>query len=328
MISYDSISNVMSIKRVIQEITKNHKFLITSHIGLEGDALGSELAMKALLDRLDKSSFIVNEQEVPREYEFLPGVDTIRKHNQVGDFDVAIVLDCSDLFRTGRISKLITQDKLVINIDHHISNSKFGKINWIDPRSSCACEMVYRLYKELKIPFDRNSALAMYIGILTDTGSFRYSNTAPFTHKVVAELLRKKIAVNQVYRRIYEYYSLSDIKFLGSQISRLNSDQKGKIVWLDVDLRSAALKKTLMDLTDAILNLARSIKSAEVVLLFKQISANEVRVNLRSNGKIDVNRLAKMFGGGGHKTASGFTIKGNIRSVQGRVLKEARRVVY
>ena len=152
----------MSIEKVIQTIKDKDNFLITTHINPECDALGSELAFSGLLKRLGKSCFIVNEETPPREYKFLPGINSIKtiKHlNQIKDFNIAVVLDCSDLNRTGKVSKLITQDKFIINIDHHISNTRFGDVNWVQTKSSCVCEMVYRLYKRLKVPFDRNAAL-------------------------------------------------------------------------------------------------------------------------------------------------------------------------
>ena len=318
----------MSLERVVKAIAKQNRFLITTHVNPEGDALGSELTVKVILDKLGKSSNIINEKEPPREYKFLPGINSIKKFRDLKDFDAAIVLDCSDLGRTGKVSKLVTKDKSVINIDHHISNSYFGKVNWVDSGSSSACEMVYRLYKALKIKLNRNSALNMYVGILTDTGSFRYSNTTALTHKVVSDLLREKISVSKIYRKVYQSYSFSDMKFLASQISDFNIDKKGKIVWASISHKTLVLNKTSMDLADSILNFARAIKGVEVVLLFKAISSNEVRVNLRSNGKVDVNRLAKIFGGGGHKTASGFTIKGDLRDVEARVLREVKTAVY
>ncbi|MFH1201334.1 MAG: bifunctional oligoribonuclease/PAP phosphatase NrnA [Candidatus Omnitrophota bacterium] len=315
----------MSLKKVIQEIRKRDNFLISSHVSPEGDAIGSELAFKNLLERLGKHSFIVNDHDVPREYKFLPGVNSICKPNQVHYFEVVVTLDCSDLERIGKVRRLIKPGTFIINIDHHISNSGFGDINWVEPKSSCVCEMIYKLFQGLKIRPDKAAAVAMYTGILTDTGSFHYSNTTSFTHQVVSKLLQKNIPVSRIYREIYESYSLAQIKFLGKMISQFNSHNHDKIVWLSLKRNIKDFGEGALELADSILNFARAVKNAEVVLLFKEIGINEVRVNLRSRGNIDVNRLAKTFGGGGHKTASGFTTKGQISTVERQVLKEVKK---
>lgn len=328
MISCGIISNGMSLKKVIQAIEKNNRFLISTHINPECDAIGSELSFKGLLDRLGKTSFIINEQDPPRECKFLPGLNAIKGLGRIRDFDILVVLDCSNLSRIGKVSRLINKDKFIINIDHHISNSNFADINWVDPKSSSVCEMVYRLYKKLKIKFDKNAALSMYAGILTDTGCFRYSNTTAFTHRVAADLLENKISVNKVYRLIYASFSFDEIKFLGREISKFNIDNKGKIIWLTINRVALKKNKISMDLTDNILHFARAVKGVEVVLLFKEMDSNQIRVNLRSNGSVDVNHLAKIFGGGGHRTASGFTVKGDIHSVENQVLREVRKYLY
>lgn len=317
-------------KKLLQEIRKrkNKVFLVAAHIHLEGDALGSELAVASLLRRLGKKVIVCNEDAAPVEYSFLPGLDGIRHDQFPCDYDVALLVDCSDASRIGKVSKHLRKDRLLINIDHHISNTLFGDINWVESKASCASEMIYELFKALKVEVRKSEALLLYTGILVDTGSFKYSTTSPWTHRAASELLAKGLDVYDIYRRLNESMSFKTVKDLGRIIGTLKTDPSGKVAWLEV--RHSLIKKNpvLAELTDQIINFARSVQGVEVALLFKEVLANrEVRVNLRSRGRSDVNALAKIFGGGGHKMASGCTLRGNFRENVEKLVGEARKVV-
>ncbi len=320
----------MSLKKVSEVIRNNKSFLITSHTNLEGDALGSELAFYKLLRAKGKKAVIVNEDSLPYGYDFLPGNKVIRKlsHSLKNiKFDVFVVLDCSDLKRPGEVYKLNTANKPVLNIDHHISNSKFGDINWVDPNSSCCCEMIYRIYEEMGVAIDKDSALCIYVGLATDTGHFRYTNTTSTTHKIVSDLLKYKIDVSRVYRHLYGDVPFSDMQLVSEVLKSMAKESDGRLICFE--MTKAMLKehkKIVIDLGDYILSFGRAIKDAEVVVLFKENSSrdNQIRVNFRSHGKVDVNRVAKAFGGGGHFTASGCTIKGSLDSVKKRVLNKIK----
>lgn len=305
---------------------QNKVFLVSAHIGLEGDALGSELALASLLKRLGKKVIVLNQDEPPREYSFLPGLGSIRRKVILPDYDVAVLVDCSDISRIGKAAKVLRKDRLLVNIDHHISNTMFGDINWVKPNASCASEMVYELFKALNVKINKNEALCLYTGILADTGSFKYSTTSSFTHLVTSELLKHHLDVYGIYRHINESLDVRTVKALGKVIETLKVGQKGKLAWLEV--KNGLIKKepALAYMTDDIIHFARAIKGVEVALLFKEIKAGrEVRVNLRSLGKVDVNKLAGLFGGGGHKMASGCTLKGSLKDVVNRFIAEAQR---
>lgn len=319
----------MSLKKSVACVKSHKSFLITSHANLEGDALGSELAFYRLLEKMGKEAVIVNEDGLAYGYEFMPDADKIKKFNQrfvdkpVGfNFDCFVVLDCSDLRRTGEVYRMNTGHKTTLNIDHHISNENFGDINWVEPNTSSCCEMIYKLYKSLGIPFDKDTATALYVGMLTDTGSFRYSNTSSFTHKAVSELLRYDLDIRSIYNNIYESTPFEDMKLLIKLLPHIRRKAQGKVIWFEVRHDMLRGKKLSFDLTDYMLTFARSIKGVEVAVLFKENLGvkDEIRVNLRSQGKVDVNKIASFFGGGGHKSASGCTIRGKIAVVRRRVL--------
>ena len=322
----------MSLKKICAGIKKYNNFLITAHTNLEGDALGAELSFYALIRKLGKQGVILNEDGIPYGYDFLPGVKKIRKFDRNSSsikFDCLVVLDCADLKRTGCIWQLNKEGKPVLNIDHHISNQGFGSLHWVQAGASSCSEMIYRIYKQMRLPIEKPEAVAMYTGIMTDTGSFRYSNTTSFTHQAVAELLKSDINVPLIYRYVYENLALDETKLLIKLLPKISFAGQGKIAYFKLKrgmLKNGAIS---MDLGDQLLSFGRSIKGVEVVILFKQglISKNHVRINLRSHGKVDVNKIAALFGGGGHKTASGCTAHGSFEQVVKEVLASIQRVL-
>ncbi|MBU3959174.1 MAG: bifunctional oligoribonuclease/PAP phosphatase NrnA [Candidatus Omnitrophica bacterium] len=333
----------MSLKKAIACIRGNNNFLITSHTNLEADALGSELSFYRLLKAIGKQATIVNQDNTPPEYYFLPGINNIEKLNRKFfaegesakgakknlkdiEFDCFVTLDCSNLGRCGEVAKLNTKDRPILNIDHHISNERFGNINWIEPDSSSCCQMIYKLYKGLGVTLNKDIAMLLYAGILTDTGSFRHSNTSSLTHKIASELLKFNLDVVGVYKNVYENIAFEDMRLLNKIQSTVRRDFNGKVAWFEVKQSLIKNKKISFDLSEYILSFARAIKDVEVAVLFKENldQKNEVRVNFRSQGKVDVNKIAQFFGGGGHKTASGCTIKGKIDEVRRRVLVKIR----
>jgi len=322
----------VGLKEVVKCVKRNKYFLITAHTNLEGDALGAELAFCRILKKLGKSGTIVNEDELPGGYTFLPDTGKIKKYkpNLKGvRFDCFVVLDCSDLKRTGEVYRMSAANKTVLNIDHHISNEKFGDVNWVEPHCSSCCEMVYRLYKKLGLALDRNAAVFLYTGMLADTGSFRYSNTAASTHQTVAELLRYNLDVPQIYKKIYEDVPFADMQLLARILPRMKRQAGGRIIWFQVKKDMLKNKSFSFDLSEHILSFGRAVKGAEAVVLFKENLGvkDEIRVNFRSQGKVDVNKVAAYFGGGGHKTASGATIHGRLDKVRREVLAKIQEAL-
>ncbi len=313
------------LKRVSAEIKKHNNFLVTVHTSPEGDAIGSELAFARLLEKLGKRVIIINEDPIPAEYSFFPEKERVRIYKpNIGsiEFDCMVVLDCSDLSRTGEVYKLNKDNNPVINIDHHISNTSFGTVNLVDPSASSASEIVYSLYKEMRVPFDRKSALLLYAGIMTDTGSFRYSNTTSYTHKAAAELVSFGFDVREIFAYIYENIPFIDAKLLIKALGGVHLSAEGRIAWVELPAKVLRHKKLRFDLSDHILSFIRSIKDTQVVALFRENlgTKNEIRFNLRSNGLVDVNKIAQAFGGGGHKTAAGCTLKGRLSNIRRKVI--------
>ncbi|MDP2921131.1 MAG: bifunctional oligoribonuclease/PAP phosphatase NrnA [Candidatus Omnitrophota bacterium] len=319
----------MSVRTVKQAIKKFNKFLITSHINPEGDSIGSQIAMASLLKRMGKEAIMLDDSPVPQVMRFLSGSEEIFKEMPNNfNFQAAIILDCPDMARTGRVSGYIKKETAIINIDHHISNVNFGKFNWVDPETSSAGEMVYDLFKAFKVKVNIEEAAALYTAIMTDTGSFRYSNTSSKTHRIIAELIESGIRPHEIHTKIYETSSVQDTNLLGEALQTMKLTDDGKIGWLWVTKEMLKKTKASLEGTEGIINFARSIDGVEIAILFRETGTEDrVKVSFRSKGKVDVNKLAGVFGGGGHPTASGCSVFGKPEDVEKKVLEQAKRAL-
>jgi len=317
----------MNAKTIKQAIKKFDRFLISSHINPEGDSIGSQIAMASLLRRLGKKVVILNESPVPHILRFMNGSQDILKEMPPRfHFQAAIILDCPDLTRVGSISKYITKDNVVINIDHHISNENFGRYNCVGTDVSSVGEMVFELFKAFKVKIEYDEAVAMYVAIMTDTGSFRYTNTSSATHRIAAELIEAGVRPHEIFGRIYETRSVQDTILLGETLQTLKLTDDGKVAWLWVTKDMLKKTKASLEGTEGIINFGRSIEGVEIAILFRETGTKDrIKVSFRSKGgRADVNKLALFFGGGGHKTASGCSVFGKMKEVEKKVVEKAQ----
>jgi len=318
----------MSVKKVMDVLRIYNNFLLTTHINPEGDALGSMLAVGQLLEGMGKKAIMVSDHKVPSVYEFLPKSKLIRTRMDKNiDYDVAVVVDCPNLDRVGRVKELIKDDKMIVNIDHHVSNIKFGKVNWVDAKVSSCGEMVYTLFKEMDCKIDKDIATNLYITILTDTGSFRYSNTTSQTHRIAGELIEHGLDVSAIQSKIYERRGANEIKLLGLALSDLRVGQDGKIAYIAVTRNMAKERNIELKGTEEFVNFPRSIDGVEVALFFREEKNGSIHISFRSKSDIDVNKIASIFGGGGHAKASGCLIKGGMDEVKEKVLAEVAKEI-
>jgi phosphoesterase RecJ-like protein len=318
----------MSLLKAAEQIRKHKRFLVTTHIHPEADAIGSELAFSCLLKKMGKAAFVVNESALPDECAFLPGSKALRivsQQKQAVSFDCMVFLDCSEASRAGKAAQLNPENKPTINIDHHISNTRFAGVNWVEPHYSSTCEMVYRLCQKLNVPLDADMALMLYAGMAVDTGFFHYRNASSRSYAIAASLVDKGVCPAEAYNRLFENNQLSDIKALGRILLSIEQKLQGKIAWAVISGRGLKEARPSADLAELVLGLLRSIKGLELAMIFKEIrdKKNQVRVNFRSQSNFDCNYLASCFGGGGHRNASGATIAGNMAEIKNKVIKRA-----
>lgn len=303
---------------IVRMINSYQNFLITSHIRLDGDAIGSELAMYHTLRNMGKKAVVYNQDETPEIYRFLPGSDSIVNTLEFPEsFDVVFVLDCSKIDRMGNESSRVSAAiKKMINIDHHISNGGFCDISLIDTEVSSTGEILYKLFEKMGVALTENIAINLYTAILTDTGSFRYSNTGKDTFTIAGKLVEKGADPQRIAERIYEMNPPAKIKLLTKVLETLDSDWNGKISSIVVTQKMLEDTGALPEHTEGFVDFVRSIEGVEVAVLYNEISENNFRISLRSKGKTNVERVAGEFGGGGHSNASACMIEGDIDTVK------------
>jgi len=319
---------MMSVKKILKALKDNKSFLISTHISPDPDALSSELILAAYLKSIGKRVFIVNEEEIPERFLFMPYAKWVKKYDprKKPDYDCAIIVDCGELSRVGRVAEMIDTNKELINIDHHITNDKFGRLNLIAPKASSTAEVLYDLLiTKNRVKLNRNLAALIYLGIMTDTGSFRYENTAPHTHQVASELLKYNINPPELYKIVYESVPLNDIASFTKVVSNFDALDKGRIILVTLRKNVVAKFSQDFDLRDKIFRFLRTTKGVEVLVILTEHKKNLTRINLRSQGKVDVAKLASYFGGGGHKKASGCMIDGALPQARTKLLRQLRK---
>jgi phosphoesterase RecJ-like protein len=319
--------NEKTIDGIVREIDRRKKFLITTHIYPDGDAIGSQIALYILLKRMGKEVALINSFPLPARYKFLPNSGLIKHNVPLPDIEAAFVLDIGSKGRMGNMRDHINNIKTVINIDHHLGNDRFGIINWVDTGMSSVGEQIFNLYKHMKLEIRKPEAICLYTAIITDTGSFQYSNTSAETHSAVSELLETGIDHTRICNQIYQNIPVSKLKLLQFALETLSFDAKGKISYMFItsDMYTKACARE--EDSEEIVEYARNAEGVEVGILFKQHSKGNIKISFRSKGKVNVRNIASKFGGGGHHNAAACTINGELSSVLKNVVRAVKNVL-
>lgn len=309
------------INKVIEVINSCETFLITAHVRLDGDAVGSELALYHVLRNMGKKAVIYNQDRTPDVYTFLPASNVIINDlDSVEIFDAAFVLDCSDIERVGEEAKRIISIKKIVNIDHHVSNSSFSEISLVDPVASSAGEILYRIVEKLSVPITKDIATNLYTAILTDTGAFCYSNTGSYTFFVAAKLVEAGADPRWIAENVYETKPMAQIQLMKETLKTLEIQRDIRTGSIYVSQKMLKDAEALPEHTEGLVDMIRAIKGIEVALIFQETSGNNYRISLRSKGKINVDKVAREFGGGGHVNAAACILEGDIQSVKNKLL--------
>jgi phosphoesterase RecJ-like protein len=309
--------------QVVGLIESKRRFAITSHIRPDGDSLGSSLGLFWLLRALDKEVEVIMRDDVPHAYAKLPGAEMVRVTPRVDRvYDAVFVIECSDITRPGLVD---LEKQLVVNIDHHSTTALFGDINWIDSTASAVGEMIYNLCKALGVRVTREIAECVYTALITDTGSFHYSNTSERTFKVASELVRAGVKPAKVSQNVFANYPWSKIELMSGVLSTVRRDPTGRVAWL-VQTQAAQEHANATDEDgDGFVNYPMSCGEVEACAFFKETAPGVYRVSLRSKCDVNVARIAEEFGGGGHRNAAGCTFKGSWEEAEREVV---RMLVY
>jgi bifunctional oligoribonuclease and PAP phosphatase NrnA len=297
------------LSQVVELIENRNKFGITTHIKPDGDGVGSSLGLCWLLNSLGKSAEVIVRGEIPPSYRSLPGAESIRDVEVLeGEYDAIFVIECSDLERPG-IKGLDKQ--FTVNIDHHATSEHFGTINWIDSTASAVGEMIYNLCKAIGGRVTREIAECVYMALVTDTGSFHFSNTTERTLKVASELIKAGAKPAEISEAVYKNYPWSRIELMRQVLATVKRDESGQIATLRQTLAMRKEAEAVDGDNNGFVNIPLAARDVLAVVYMREVGPEEYRVSLRSKGDINVARVAEKFGGGGHRNAAGLRVVGN-----------------
>lgn len=308
--------------RIISTINSGRVFLLTSHVRLDGDALGSELALYHALKNMGKEVLIYNQDNTPDNYRFLPGsANIVNVLPDLSAYDVAFVLDCSELERIGTHASAVGKMEKIINIDHHVSNGGFCELTYIDPEASSTGELLYRLIVHMGIVITKDMADSLYAAIITDTGGFRYRSTSRETLFAAGDLVGKGADPQWLSENIYENSPLEKTLLMTKSLETLSFDFNGRVASMIVYLEFFAATGALSEHVEGFVDIPRAIKGVDVSVFYLEVSNNFYKLSLRSKGNINVEKIARRFGGGGHVNAAACEIRGELRIIKRQVME-------
>lgn len=308
----------MNLNQTLQAINSAEQVLIITHVNPDGDAVGSSLGLKLGLEALGKSVQLVCHDQIPTPFLFLPSVESFKQDFLLGDFDLVIIVDCGDIRRTGfgdRLKDFAAIKNKVINIDHHRKNDlhKIAAINFVDFSASSTSEIIFSLFKALKIKITANIATCLLTGIYSDTGGFRHSNTTPKVLRICSSLLNSGARLKKINESVAHFKSIPALRLWGVALSRMQIHSSlGLAVTVITDEDFKFCGALYEDIAGCV-NLINAVEGAKAALIVYEAPDGTVRGSLRAeNKKIDIAKIAEILGGGGIKKAAGFAIKGRL----------------
>lgn len=317
--------------KIIQTLKNNNKFLIISHKNPDGDTIGANFGLYLSLTKAGKEVVSYCDSELPYEFKFLLnyGINFTSSFEDILDnnFDVVVMVDCADSGRVKEFSKIKSNCKTLINIDHHITNNNFGDLNLVQPEKSSTGEIIFNVLKKGDFPINRNIAIPLYVAVVTDTGSFRYSNTTPETFIVASELISYGFNAYEITEKIYESKPYKRILLLREALNNLylSDNKKVAVMTLSKDI----LKKynASYDDTDGFVNYGRSIDGVEISIFIKE-QDDGCKLSFRSKGNIDVTEIALKFDGGGHRNAAGAFVATDLKNTVKKINSVLKELGY
>lgn len=318
------ILQINAINDLQQRLSSAKTVLLLSHVGPDGDAISSLLAFRELcstftsIDTID----VVPMGKVPDVYNFLPGIHhfkSLEDNSLLETYDLACSLDCGSKDRLAKLEPLFDKAQYRVNIDHHNTNTNFGDTNIVDEIASSTAEVVFEIFDHLHIPISLEAAIPLYTGILTDTGGFKFSNTTPKALRRAATLVELGVKPQKIYEACYDSQPLEMVKVHAISVNKLKSSDDKKIVWTDVRRSDLEAANADDDHLDGIIDTIRKINTAEIAIIFKETRDGHIKVSFRGKHH-DISKIAKSFGGGGHKLAAGCTIE-NV------TIEEAQKII-
>ncbi len=322
-------------RRAFHEVVQRcGRFLLTTHINPDGDGLGCETAMALYLGARGKQVWVMNDAIVPANFAFLTqrvameSYDPSLAERRLAESEALIVLDTGNPQRLGRLAQHLGRHDLeVVVIDHHASHDGFGRLNLVEPEASATSELLYELFRDEPGAITPEIAEALYVALMTDTGSFRFSNTDAPAHRMAAELIHLGVDPQKIHAQVFSHASAGRLRFVGEVLSGLELEADGRIVVLQAHPEQFERHGLVGADTEGLVDMPRSVAGVEVVVLLSEVEAGKIKVSMRSTGRVSVEGLALRLGGGGHAHAAGALLRGQRAEVRSRVVAELKRLV-
>ena len=313
---------------VARVLLQGRRFLMVPHVNIDGDDLGSMIGLSHALDRLGKESFLHSPDEGPDIYRWLPGSERMQTRLPEGPFDAVILMECPSDGRLPPGIRPAELGRVVINLDHHLSNTVKADLHWVDPSKSALGEMAVTLVDCLGVALDRDIATALYVAILTDSGNFQYDQVSAETHRIAARLVGHMDSPEQISRSLYRDRRPNELRLLGMVLQTLRRSDDGRLAWADLTDEMLQSTGTRQEDAQNLVADVNRVRGTQVFALFKHVRPGAIRVSLRSTGPA-VNRVAALFGGGGHRLAAGLTVAtDDMEMVRARVLEAVRQEAF
>ncbi len=314
----------MTLDEILKEIKNANSIVILTHESPDGDAVGSSLAMKIILEKLDKKSDVII-PEYSRLFSFLPNADKIKKESDNKNYDLAIAVDCADIKRLVGREYFENANKTIV-IDHHGSNKMFGDINFVNPVSPACCEVLVGMLQYFDMEISKELGTCLLTGIITDTGGFRHKGITPETFEFTADLIRDGVDVPDIYKRVMCTKTKANFELMKRTMNRLEMLLDGKVTFTYITEQDEIETNAEPGDHEGLVEVGREIEGVEVSIFIRQ-KGNAYKVSLRSGNKINVSDVCMMFGGGGHPKAAGCLIQGSVEQVKEKVLKEIKNAL-
>jgi phosphoesterase RecJ-like protein len=313
---------------ILAELRRAGSFLITSHTNPDGDAVGSTLAAYHLLRAMGKEAVrCVNDDPVPRLYQWLPGADQVQRSDRIAgpvQVDVILAVDGARKARLGKAAELCVPTARSIAIDHHLEEHPEGDLVFIDPTYSAVGEILYELFVLAGAPLSREAATCLYVSITTDTGGFRFTNTTPRSHRIAAALLEAGVDAADVSARVFDVMSVPKSEMLRRALDRMRRAANGRLAYSILTAQDMEEAKAQTEDTDGLVNFARNIEGVDVGILFRELGPNRTKVSMRARNPFNCARFLEPLGGGGHSAAAGVVLDMPLDEACARVVEQAR----
>lgn len=316
----------MTLDEILKQIQKAEKIVILTHESPDGDAVGSSLAMKLIVEKLEKTADVII-PEYSRLFNFLPSAEAIMTDSEIKNYDLAISVDCATLKRMAK-KEYFENAKSTIVIDHHGSNTMYGDLNYVNPASPACCEVIAGMLKYYEIDITKDIGTCLMTGIITDTGGFRHVGITPETFEFTADLIRLGVDVPDIYKRTLNTKTRANFELSKKVMDRMEILEDGKITFTYMNKKDEEEVGAEPGDHEGLVEIGRDIEGVEVSIFIRQKENEEAyKISMRSGNKVNVSDICFLFGGGGHPRAAGALIQGNVEQVKEKLMKEVRKAL-